>query len=905
MILKKVYVENFISHRNSKIEFDYGINVITGPNGAGKTSILDAVSFGLFNVHSRGRNENLIHRNAEKSKITVEFNEGGIDYVAEWEIDRRRRQTRGILSRIQDNRKSIIARSGRQVIAEIEKILGIDKHLFLQSIYIQQGEIEKLITTTPADRKQIISKLLGIEDLEKAYQQMKEIINDYQNIVSYLDGELKRKPNIENQIQSLNLEIEYLEDSLSYEKTKLKDIEEEFKSLENQLKELNQKKEKFNKLNMGKAILEAKIENLSKNLERKKEELREAENAFIKIEALKEAIRKLPVMESYYNLYQKLNEKKKEIMLEHQKLEHIENLINTLTRNENAYKNYQTRINLLNQKRIERKNYEGAREELTRLKKHYQENLKKKERKYEVLLQLLKEYSNILGEEITYENIESILARRRSEINLLKNELAVKADSLKEKIGSIKNQIEDIKFKLSKIAEADICPICGRELTPQHRLKLQEEFEKVKLKCEEIIGKLQDELKHVNAEEKKYEEMLENLASINPNRVMEITNEIKELDLEIVQESSEIEVLNRKVEILEEIDAEIELLEREIKELEEFYREYEAARRELSRWPVKESIEENIKVMSEEVNTILKEMENLIINLGYKPENPERELIDLRSRKEEFDRSKPLAEKRNSLLIEVQDLKNEFKTRKQELEKILGEIEKLNYDENTHREIQEKFEDKEREKDELTVKIAELEAEIKTKRREKENLENELKQLLDKEKEKAMVEDFIKILERIRNAFHKDGLQRLVRARSKPLLEKFTRDFLERFNLEISDVQIDEDYNISVTGPVGLQTIDQISGGERVALAIALRLAITRVLSEKVETIIMDEPTIHLDEERRRELVNILNSFFREGGRIIPQMIIITHHHEIEDAADIVYSVSKKEGYSTVKAGTL
>lgn len=65
----------------------------------------------------------------------------------------------------------------------------------------------------------------------------------------------------------------------------------------------------------------------------------------------------------------------------------------------------------------------------------------------------------------------------------------------------------------------------------------------------------------------------------------------------------------------------------------------------------------------------------------------------------------------------------------------------------------------------------------------------------------------------------------------------------------------------------------------------------------------MDEPTTHLDEERRRELVNILNSFFREGGRIIPQMIVITHHHEVEDVADVIYNVSKKGGLSTVELG--
>jgi exonuclease SbcC len=144
----------------------------------------------------------------------------------------------------------------------------------------------------------------------------------------------------------------------------------------------------------------------------------------------------------------------------------------------------------------------------------------------------------------------------------------------------------------------------------------------------------------------------------------------------------------------------------------------------------------------------------------------------------------------------------------------------------------------------------------------------------------------------------------MIRVRARPLLERATRDLFERFNLAYSDIKIDDDYNIAVLGPSGEQQIDQISGGERVALAIALRLAIAQVLSGRVETIIMDEPTTHLDEERRKELVNILSSFFREGGRIIPQMLIITHHPEIVDVADVIYTIRKEEGYSIAESGS-
>jgi len=395
------------------------------------------------------------------------------------------------------------------------------------------------------------------------------------------------------------------------------------------------------------------------------------------------------------------------------------------------------------------------------------------------------------------------------------------------------------------------------------------------------------------------------LALIDSRKIEDIAGEIEELDANILQEQSEIDELKRKAAALKEIDDEITNLEREIDEIKDAYQDYEAAKREITKWPSKEEIEANLDRINKEINAVSKEIEALIVKLGYRPENPEQELADLRSKKAEFDRNEPLAKKKDSLHGEVQGLKQELADKKSALEKVLAEINQLAYDENLHKEQQKAFESKGQEKTKVAAEIVRLETEIKNKNEEKEKCEIELKKLLEKEKEKATVEEFIKILESIRGAFHKDGLQRLIRARSRPILEKMTRDFFERFNLEFSDVQIDDDYDISVIGPAGVQTIDQISGGERVALAIALRLAIARLLSGKVETIIMDEPTTHLDEERRKELVNILNSFFREGGRIIPQMIVITHHHEIEDVADVIYNVNKKEGYSTVETGAM
>lgn len=901
MLLKGVHLENFISHKKSDIEFDYGINVVTGPNGAGKTSILDAISFGLFNSHSRGIKENLINRSADAAKVVVEFNEGGVDYAVEWTISRRKASS-GILFRIKGGKKFVVARGGERIItSEIEKILDLDKELFENSIYMKQGEIERLVIESPAVRKKDIAKLLGIEDLEKAYQSMRDIIIDYQRIRDTINGELKRKPTIEDKLKTLKDELEKLEKSLESKKHELEIVNEKLSYLEAQVEELNRKKEEFRELNSKKNNLEKDIENFRKEIEEKEKELELAEIAFKKVESLKEAVEKLPKMKRYVELFRRLNENKNEENQESQKLEHVKSLMNKLVQNEKSYNSYVKKNEALRQKREERKKYEGAERELVRVEELLQEDSKKRDNLSNELSQKLEEYSRILEEKITPENVESILIAKKSEVEKLRDELEKRIIEIMHKIGSIKEKIDEIEFKLSKISEAEVCPICGRELTPEHRMRLQEEYSNAKRESQEKIAKLEDELKVKEAEKKKLEKRLKKLNYVNLEDIKRITDEIEELNKKILREKSEIKELKKKVENLEKIDEEIRKLESETKELEEAYQEFLVAKRELKNWPSREEIEANLKKLNKEIEDISKEMKDLEAELGYKPEKPEQELSELQNKKEEYDRNEFLAKKRNELQTQVQELKKTLASKELELKKVATIIETLAYDEELHKKKQSELETKKQEKSNVEKEIARLEGEVKRLDEEKNSYENELKQLLEKEQEKALVEEFLNKLERIRNAFHKDGLQKIIRVRARPLLEKVTRELLERFNFGFSDVQIDEDYNIFVVGPAGTQSIDQISGGERVALAIALRLAIARILSEKVETVIMDEPTIHLDEERRKELVNVLNSFFREGGRIIPQIIVITHHPEIEDVADMLYHVSKKGDFSVVE----
>ena len=159
------------------------------------------------------------------------------------------------------------------------------------------------------------------------------------------------------------------------------------------------------------------------------------------------------------------------------------------------------------------------------------------------------------------------------------------------------------------------------------------------------------------------------------------------------------------------------------------------------------------------------------------------------------------------------------------------------------------------------------------------------------------VKEYYALLEDLRLFYSKDGIQGALRSQSRPLIQKYTREFFEKFNFNYSDLILDNEYNISIYGPEGEANIDMVSGGEKIAVALALRLGITQAMSKgNIETILLDEPTIHLDSYRRQELISVLRSM-----SVIPQMLIVTHDSELENAADTLIRVTKEEGISNVE----
>jgi exonuclease SbcC len=908
VILNRVKLDDFISHKHSEFNLGYGINVVIGPNGAGKTSVLDAISFALFNDYSgRGKKENLINSKANKCKAAVEFTEGGIRYAAEWSMERNK-SAKGSLYRLQNDSRSLLAQGGGSaVVPEVEKILGIDKSMFLQSIYVRQGEIEELVTAKPADRKTLIGKLLGVEDLQRAWESIRHIIDEFQTVSDVLKGELAQRSEIEAEKQKHLDALSESEKELQSKNSESLELDETIKGLRTVLDQLKESKKSFDKLDRQKGDLEKGIENDTKRLNEEREELDEAVKSEEKVRSLEGEVDKLRFLEDYATALSRKREQESQQVRLHEKLENLDRLEKTLRESESGHQLHLDKESLLKEGAAKRKELEGAGGALEKAIKQIKQLEKEERKKSSDLEKELTKWSKALGEDVSVESFESVLDRKRKEFQDVAETLGEETHELRGRIGGLENKAKELSDSISKLGEAGAtattCPTCETELSADRVAQLLEKFTAEKAGNEAELQRSTSELGSVTESKKQADGKFRKADQLDVENLGGLNEELKEKRSKLEEHRAEVAELDKQADALKRLDNELKQLESDKAASEEAFREFESAKRELARVPSRDQVEAEVEPVIKALEDASKHMKEAVSGLGYEPEEPEAELKALRLKKQEYDQNVSMAKRRPELEENVKTIEQSLGESKGKLANTNEAIEKLAYHEEEHLQKQTEFDDENRDKSDLEKDITRLATQKKATQGEIENCEKKLKALEKKESEKKAVDGFTGLLSKIRTAYGKDGVQKMIRARARPLLERSTRDLFERFSLAYSDISIDDDYNIAVMGSAGEQDIDQISGGERVALAIALRLAIAQVLSGRVETIIMDEPTTHLDEERRKELVNILSSFFREGGRIIPQMLIITHHREIEDVADVIYTVKKEEGYSIAEIG--
>ena len=171
-------------------------------------------------------------------------------------------------------------------------------------------------------------------------------------------------------------------------------------------------------------------------------------------------------------------------------------------------------------------------------------------------------------------------------------------------------------------------------------------------------------------------------------------------------------------------------------------------------------------------------------------------------------------------------------------------------------------------------------------------------------KELEIAREYVLRLEKIQETVYRvDGpVAKSLRSWALNTISQNASRYLEMLNTKINKIQLQEDTRkIDIICKRGSTKYDlgSLSGGERVTVAIALRLGMAHLLeSSRLNFMIMDEPTNFLDAEHKIELVNVLtqlSSMKKLDSETPLQLLIITHDTEIFENAEVdnIYRFSK------------
>jgi len=169
-------------------------------------------------------------------------------------------------------------------------------------------------------------------------------------------------------------------------------------------------------------------------------------------------------------------------------------------------------------------------------------------------------------------------------------------------------------------------------------------------------------------------------------------------------------------------------------------------------------------------------------------------------------------------------------------------------------------------------------------------------QLKKLEPEIRLDERKIALLQTIRTSLRE--IQPAIRRSFISRITVSANDYLKRLygGAEIESFELTEDYEFLVTRSGHKRRANRLSGGQQVLASMAFLLALSEVLSQ-LDFLILDEPTTHLDENRRRELVTVL-----ENLRRVPQLMVVDHHPELLEAADTRFRITlAQDGRSHVE----
>lgn len=874
MHITKIELENIKSHADATFEFSLGSTAITGENGAGKTTLIEAIAWTLFDLLSYKKDE-FVRRGEKKGSVRVTF-ESGLD-EREYTVYR----DTGTGYYVYDAAlRARIADKKEEVTRFLWQHLGVEpgtdlESLFKHAIGVPQGTFTAIFLATTAERKKTFDTLLKVEEYRRGADEL-----------------LKTSRYIEQQIALVDVKIARAEGEIS----RIDSVEAENKAFLSQTAELSL------------SLSELDSKTVAKQLQ-----LKALDDTEKKLSATLAEVEKLRAEKSRAEIVLAQNES--ELNQSRAAAAKIAEVKTEAGHHSQAL----ARMNELERERIER---EKLRAELAKVEaaiaavkadqKHLQQDLEKIHKSHAAI-----------------ESLKGLVADQESlekEVERLRNDLASahasanQKKSLDERIGRLREsykansaQLKEAREKSLKAKSLD--ELQNRDTEIVHEMaNLQAAFDRDERFQKEIKNGLCPILsqKCLNLKEG------ETLESFVTSQFGELKSRISVLQTEHTQVSSALKTSHEAAKFLAQIES-LESREKEIsdegkrlneekefleKETENLYRIQADLQRTESELKALDNPKARIAILKNEAGReieIREKLSNIEKNLE-RLESDRRIFVEHLEKYKDLDRhwaetteERDRTNEANRVFIANEALANAINEREfgfANAKQDLNEIQKRligaettfetigkNYDRERHLSEREKL-------IELQKGQAEVNATLDAARKREAELAAELERL--QAIRKSMQDEF-REKERLEKVAETTDFIRTTLKEAAPLV---ARNYVYHVSLEANQMFREitgnaertlkwaEDYGIMLEEGGYDRPFVSLSGGEQMAAALSVRLALLKQLSD-IRIAFFDEPTTNMDAERRENLAMQIGQI-----RHFDQLFVISHDDTFEGYMD-------------------
>lgn len=897
MRITQIDLENVKSYQWESVVFTKGTNAICGPNGAGKSTLVEAVGFALFDFLPTTHGQ-FVREGEKTATVTVHLqdSEGQAYQVV-------RKCGSSSQYYIYDPELGKLTTTKEETLNWLRDFMVVEASdnlsvLFRDAVGVPQGLLTAAFLDRPGNRRNTFNPLLRVEEYRKAWEELRgpcrhfeRSIAEQEKHIAGFEAEVKVLPGWQQKATDLQGMIEIDERDRSTAEARLEEVTRRKESLE-------AIKERLDALERSVTQAEAAVKMLetqSKEAQAAVERAEEARSVVMETEAGHQAYlaaqANLDELEKQRRERDRLDEVLQEHMtglaLARQKAEGLKSELEAITEAKAEMEKLRPQVET--QERLEGELAQARRiaDRLAGARRNLEQERKRLADLEARLSDVQADLEELAGIEEEIETLKATLEALDQRRDALTGQVAAHQAEL----GQIDEQTAALE-----VVEAATCPVCEGPLTPDHRAELLARNRARREELETGLARVQaeqDEAEKARRQRQKALRTLENRTKKLPRPA-----EAEELAARIDTQRETVGEAETAVAEMAGAPAEVGRLEAELKDLGDPRRDYQraadaAARRE----PVEKDLratEERFAGLKERINTLEGEL------AGYAglEERVETERAaqathepDHRRYLEHLREAKALGERQEKVVALGQELESARAGRDRIVEERNGVA--AEYDAGAYAASVKEY-------DALHSEVAALGERLRQQRGQLAEAQAEIERLMGVQAELRAtraeheeLNDLLALLEHIR-AVLRDAGPKVTQALVEVISLQAARLYADIMADHTARLRWTEDYEILLISGGRERNLQQLSGGEQMAAALAVRLALLKEVSA-IDVAFFDEPTANLDERRRDNLAEqILNV------KGFSQLFVISHDDTFERDTDNVVRIAKQDGVSQV-----